>query len=146
MSTNASFGFSVCGFRRRAPVRKHEWILNCTTPPRGFPRQRESTLLIDQISPRLRPWNLEFILNFEIRIKYAEPVPFSKFKLFLLHWHCYLRRSTIGQLLDCYIKGYKYPVLSHSIHSLSYLNLPISPRRNSFPLSILYNPRAYFLL
>ena len=43
------------------------------------------TLLIDQISPRLRPWNLEFILNFEIRIKYAEPVPFPRFKLFLRH-------------------------------------------------------------
>ena len=36
--------------------------------------QRELTLLIDQISPRLLPWSLEFILNSEIRIKYAETV------------------------------------------------------------------------
>ena len=73
MSTDASFGNSVCGFHRRAPVLRHEWILNCTTPYE-VPRQKELTLLIDQISPRLFPWSLEFILNSEIRIKYAETV------------------------------------------------------------------------
>ena len=130
MSTNASFGISVCGFRWRAPVLKHEWILNCTTP-HEIPRQRELTLLIDQISPRLLPWYLEFILNSELRIKYAETVPFPKFnfcyRLDNLRWHCYLRRFPIGQLLDCYITGYKYPVLSHFIHSLSYRQLAYFP-------------------
>ena len=51
-------------------------------PPRGS-WERELTLLIDQISPRLRPWQLEFVLISEIRIKYAEIVPFPKFKLLL---------------------------------------------------------------
>ena len=37
--------------------------------------QRELKLLIDQISPRLLPWSLEFTLNSELRIKYAETVP-----------------------------------------------------------------------
>ena len=73
VSTDASFGNSVCGFRGRALLLKHEWILNCTTP-HEVPRQRELTLLIDQISPRLLPWSLEFILNSESRIKYAETV------------------------------------------------------------------------
>ena len=73
LSTNACFGISVCGFRWRAPVLKLEWILNCTTPYEA-PRQSELTLLIDQISPRLLPWSLEFILNSELRIKYAETV------------------------------------------------------------------------
>ena len=35
------------------------------------------TLLIDQISPRLRPWDLDFVLHSKIRIKYAETVPFQ---------------------------------------------------------------------
>ena len=35
VSTNASFGFSVCGFRWRVPVLKHEWILNCRTLTRS---------------------------------------------------------------------------------------------------------------
>ena len=51
--------------------------------PHEVPRQRELTLLIDQISPRLLPWYLEFILKSELRIKYAETVPFPKFKLLL---------------------------------------------------------------
>ena len=85
MSTNASFGISVCKFRRRAPVLKHKWILNCTTPTRSL--VKESWRYIDQISPRLLPWYLEFILNSEIRNKYAETVPFATFKqIQSLHW------------------------------------------------------------
>ena len=46
-------------------------------PPRGC-YERELTLLIDQMSPRLGPWCLESILNSKLRIKYAETVPSFK--------------------------------------------------------------------
>ena len=72
VSINASFGNSVRGFRWRAPVLKHEWILNCTTPTRFL--GKESWRYIDQISHRLLLWYLEYNLNSEIRIKYAETV------------------------------------------------------------------------
>ena len=42
---------------------------------------KETWRYIDQISPRLRPWYLEFILISEIRIEYAETVH-SWFKQF----------------------------------------------------------------
>ena len=74
MSTNASFGISVRGFRWRAPVLKHEWILNCMIPKRLL--GKENWRYIDQILPRLLPWYLGFILNSEIRTKNAETVPF----------------------------------------------------------------------
>ena len=85
VSTNASFGISVCRFRWRAPVLKHEWILNCTTSTKSL--GKESWRYVDQISPRLLPWYLEFILNSEKRNKYAETVLFATFKQFQsLHW------------------------------------------------------------
>ena len=85
MSANPSFGISVCGFRWRVPVMKHEWILNRTSPTKFL--GKETWRYIDQISPRLLPWYLEFILNSEIRNKYAETVLFATFKQFQsLHW------------------------------------------------------------
>ena len=42
-------------------------------PPTRF-LGKENWRYIDQISPRLLPWSLEFILNSELRIKYAEIV------------------------------------------------------------------------
>ena len=71
--TKASFGTSVRGLRWRAPVPKHQWILNCTTLTTAL--KKESWLYIDQISPRLLPWFLEFVLSSQMRIKYAETVP-----------------------------------------------------------------------
>ena len=43
VSTNASFGNSVCWFRGWTSVLKHEWILNCTNR-HEVPRQRELKL------------------------------------------------------------------------------------------------------
>ena len=123
MSTNASFGISICGFRWRAPVLKHEWIFNCTPPTKLLEKRIDVTHRSNFTSSA----SMEFILNFEIRIKLTEPVPFPKIKLFLLHCHCYLRRSPIGQLLNCYKTGYNYPVLSHSFHWLSYRQLAFFP-------------------
>ena len=74
MSKNASFGISVFGFRWRAPVLKHEWILNCTTPTSFL--GKKNWRYIEQISARMLPWYLAFILNSEIWIKYAETVLF----------------------------------------------------------------------
>ena len=54
------------GSEARADLKLHD--------PHEVPRQRELTLLIDQISLRLLPWYLEFILNSELRTKYAETV------------------------------------------------------------------------
>ena len=45
-----------------------------------------------------------------------------------------LLRSPIGQLLDCAITGYKYPVHSHFSEPLPTVNWPTSQRRNSLPL------------
>ena len=59
----------------RASVLKHEWILNCTTPTRFLGKKKWR--YTDQISPRLLPWYLEVVLKSEIRIKYAENIPFS---------------------------------------------------------------------
>ena len=84
VSINASFGIGVCGFRWQAPVLKHEWILNCTTPTRLL--GKESWRYIDQISPRLLPWYLEFILSSQIRIKYAETVHSWFNQFHSLHW------------------------------------------------------------
>ena len=65
---------ACCGFRWQAPILKQEWIsiYPTTTTFLG----KEKWRYIDQISPRLLPWYLEFILNSEIRIKYAETVLF----------------------------------------------------------------------
>ena len=78
VSANATFGISVCGCRWRAPVLKHEWILNCATSTVLLGKERWR--YIDQISPHLLPWFLEFILKFEIRIEYSETVPFCNFQ------------------------------------------------------------------
>ena len=49
------------------------WVdLKLHDPPARF-LGKENWRYIDQISPRLLPWFLEFILNSELRIKYAEP-------------------------------------------------------------------------
>ena len=47
-------------------------------PPRGSLAKRID-ITHRSFSPRLLPWSLEFILNSELRIKYAETVPFPKF-------------------------------------------------------------------
>ena len=39
----------------------------------------------------------------------------------------------IGELLDCDIIEYKYPVLFHLLHTIATANYPTSPRRNSLP-------------
>ena len=53
VSTNASFGISVCGFRWRTPVLKRERVVNCTSLTRF---SKKNWRYLDQISHRLLPW------------------------------------------------------------------------------------------
>ena len=76
VSTNASFGISVCGFRGRTSVLKQEWILNCTTPTRVPERDLKGVILTKSHLVCCRG-NLEFIPNSKVRTKYAEPVLFT---------------------------------------------------------------------
>ena len=109
MSTNASFGFSVCGFRWRAPVLKHEWILNCTSPTRFLGKRIEFTHRSNLTLPAS--------VGFRIHSKFQDTDQKCRNRLFLQNSTCsywltdlrYSRRSPIGQLLDCDITGHKYP-------------------------------------
>ena len=61
VSTNASFGIGVCGFRRRTLVQKQEWTLNCTTkvPPFCLPLPYSCHWSLNNVHQRhLRPWRV----------------------------------------------------------------------------------------
>ena len=94
VSTNASFGISVC---RRVPVLMHEWILNCTTPTRLLGKRIDVTHrsnLTSSASVGFRIHskfhdtdqicrNRPFLFSLEIIPFHSFPIPFCKFFLSL---------------------------------------------------------------
>ena len=71
--------------------------------------------------------------NFDLAAKPQKPsiLAFSRRSNDLKANIAICRRSSIGRSLDCAIIGYKYPVHSRFANTLSTINQPTSPRRNS---------------
>ena len=97
MSTNASFGIIVCGFCSRAPVLKHEWIINCTTPTRFLGKRVDVTHRSNFTSSAS--------VGFRIHSKFQDTVqlcrnrPFPKIQTIPTDWIIFIDNAICGAFL-----------------------------------------------